>query len=582
MIDLSQEQQAIVDAPLAPLSVIACAGSGKTRTAVHRLVEISKRLYGHRGRVALLSFSNIAVNTFRQSYQTIVASLPPDISKTQVEISTMDAFITNNILRPHAYRTMGSKKAAYLLLGREPFLTNFKVKIGISTKGGKKIIPFNFTEMEAAIDNDIFHFYCSYFDKKHKINTNYALFLINQVGAHGAYTHNTGRYWCYKTLIEQPAILQALAQRYPHILIDEAQDISSLHKAILELLVNAGVQISLIGDPHQSIYEFAGADGFYLTEYKAKQNVAAYELTKNYRSVPDILSVANYLSSRTDKAERLAPKSHGGAFFIAYQPNEEKKLVSEFYDTLIAVALKPDNSAVLCRGSDLVNELKGKSRKIGQGVVKNFAKAAVLRDKDQNYQDAFKEVVSSVISLLDEPPKDLITKIIHPSQYPELRALRRIIWNFTRDVQEGLPSSDLIAVSEWQPQLKKNVEKLLANLKADFGLPITTNFKKKITKRDLPKDTSLLLADEKPLIRIDTVHKVKGESLDAVLYITKKEQVEQMLAGVATEVGRIGYVAITRAKNLFWLGVPAKVINELKPWLLAAGFREAEKSYSYT
>jgi len=44
---LSDEQQRIVDAPLAPMSVIAYAGSGKTCTAVHRIIAMRRRLGEH-------------------------------------------------------------------------------------------------------------------------------------------------------------------------------------------------------------------------------------------------------------------------------------------------------------------------------------------------------------------------------------------------------------------------------------------------------------------------------------------------------------------------------------------------------
>ncbi|MNV83491.1 hypothetical protein D3C71_1773010 [compost metagenome] len=74
---------------------------------------------------------------------------------------------------------------------------------------------------------------------------------------------------------------------------------------------------------------------------------------------------------------------------------------------------------------------------------------------------------------------------------------------------------------------------------------------------------------------MDTVHQVKGESLDAVLYLASKEHVAALLAGVDSEVGRIGYVAITRARNLLWLGVPASALAELRPALIAGGFQEA-------
>ena len=67
----------------------------------------------------------------------------------------------------------------------------------------------------------------------------------------------------------------------------------------------------------------------------------------------------------------------------------------------------------------------------------------------------------------------------------------------------------------------------------------------------------------------------KGESLDAVLYVAAKDHVQALLAGVDSEVGRIGYVAVTRARNLLWLAVPSNALKELRPALLASGFQEA-------
>jgi ATP-dependent exoDNAse (exonuclease V) beta subunit len=59
-----------------------------------------------------------------------------------------------------------------------------------------------------------------------------------------------------------------------------------------------------------------------------------------------------------------------------------------------------------------------------------------------------------------------------------------------------------------------------------------------------------------------------------VLYLATKEHVAALLDGVNSEVGRIGYVAVTRARNLLWLGVPANALKELQPALLAYGFQE--------
>ena len=84
------EQQAVVDAPMVPLCILACAGSGKTKTAVHRLVQMRRNLGDSRGRVALLSFSNVAINTFREGHDELANGLPSGTGRSRVDIDTLD------------------------------------------------------------------------------------------------------------------------------------------------------------------------------------------------------------------------------------------------------------------------------------------------------------------------------------------------------------------------------------------------------------------------------------------------------------------------------------------------------------
>lgn len=571
MIELSVEQQAIVDAPLQPLCVVACAGSGKTRTAVHRLAEVRKRLGDHRGRVALLSFSNVAVDTFRESYQGIAQSMPTGAGRYRVEIDTLDGFITSNVLRPHACRTMGATQAAFLVTGGEPFLNGFTFKT--------KAYPLSVTKMQVGIRGDAVYFYHANNDQTVELDTAYAVGIVNRLGRTGAYTHNLGRYWCHRALLEQPGVLRALARRYPHILIDESQDLGTPHQAILEQLVAAGTQVSLIGDPHQGIYEFAGANGRFLTQYGQRPEVKSYALTRNYRSVPSILSLANKLSARIDTAERQEPGTPHGAFFIAYKNAEREQIITAFRAAVLTAGLKPERSAVVCRGRDLADKLAGNDAPAGQGVVKSLALAAIHRDKQQDYLSAFKSVAGCVVGLLANPPRGLGAMITQPARYPEARLLRREIWNFTRNADTGLPSALMVADAQWHPLLVVRTKTLLTVLQQRFGLVPADNLGNKLAKTGLPNAPLMVGGDlatgPDVRIRVDTVHQVKGESLDAVLYLAAKDHVEALLAGVDTEIGRIGYVAITRARNLLWLGVPANSVAGLRSGLLARGFQEA-------
>ncbi|MBQ0215743.1 ATP-dependent helicase [Alcaligenes faecalis] len=566
----SPEQLAIINAPLAPMSVIACAGSGKTHTAVRRLAEMRRLLGSHRGRVALLSFSNIAVDTFRQSYQSLALEMSVGPGGHRVDIDTLDSFITRHVLHPHAHRTMQATQAAFLVTGGESFLSGFTFKPGD--------YPVGITSMQVGWRDSGIYFYYANNDQVVELNHSYASAIVHRLGRTGAYTHNFGRYWCYRTLREQPVILRALANRYPHILIDEAQDIGTLHQAILEQLINAGVKVSLIGDPNQGIYEFAGANGRFLSQYGSRTGVMGLKLTRNYRSVPPILELANKLSARNDNPDRIAPESAHGAFFIPYKTADRDNLIHAFQATVIATGLMAERSAVLCRARDLANKLAGNDSPAGQGTVKGFAQAAIARDKKQDYVEAFKGVAICIAGLLVDLPKGWVATVTQPARYPEAQPLRRLIWRFTRNPEAGLPSASLQADTEWHPLLRTRVKALLATLEKDHGLKPVDNIGKKLAKTKLPNAplavTVDLAASNVARIRVDTVHQAKGESLDAVLYIATKEHVTAMLDGVASEVGRIGYVAVTRARDLLWLGVPANSLSELRPKLVASGFQE--------
>lgn len=570
MKDLTSEQQAVVDAPLVPLCVIACAGSGKTKTAVHRLVHMRRSLGAARGRVALLSFSNVAIDTFRRAYDELATSLPSSAGRSRVDIDTLDGFITSHIMRPHGHRTMKAPRAAFLVTGREAFLEGFKFPTSS--------FPQSVTALNLAFVNGKETFFYVFNDQVDLVNSNIALSLIEKLGRTGAYTHDLGRYWAYRALKERPELLAALARRYPHIVIDEAQDIGSVHQAILELLINAGSSVSLIGDPNQGIYEFAGADGKFLIDYHQQAGVKQYSLKKNFRSAPVIVDLANGLCGRSDEPERCAPSTPHGAFFTGYKREQYSQLITAFQDAVSATGADIKKSAILCRGRALAETLRGDKAPAGQGLVKAFAAAAVLRDRHKDFQKAFQSVTVAVVALLDNAPPDLVSQITQPSGNTADRQLRKIIWAFTRDTATGLPSSSLVADKQWHAHLLVSVKSLLAKLETKFGFKQVANLGNKLSKKALPNvplTSAEDLADrDSTALRIDTVHKAKGESLDAVLYMTTKEHAQALLAGISTEVGRIGYVAATRARDLLWVAVPHSAINELRPKLVASGFKE--------
>jgi len=566
MTELSDQQKTIVGLPLEPISVTACAGSGKTLTAVHRLAEMRTRLNDEHGIVALLSFSNIAVDTFRREYLALVRTAQGDRRSHAVEIDTVDGFIVTNVLRPHGATLMGSARAPFLVDGREPFLKNFTVF------DGKR--PHPTANLEIGLASCGFTF--SVGQNSVSVPAGDATKALGKLGKAGAYTHDSARYWVLRILKERQFVLRALARRYPHILIDEAQDIGPVHQAILEMLVGAGSQLSLIGDPNQGIYEFSGANGGFLAKYGEQPGVTSKQLTINYRSVPAILGVANKLSGRNDKANRAEPQEFNGAFFIPFKKKEKDKTLQTFQSMVVRAGFNRKDGVILCRSSAWADDWSGGVDGQGQGIVRSFADAVIFRDKLNNMQKAYENTCSGIIGLLANGHGDLAARLARANPPADLIKLRRAIWTFARDSAEGLPAGTLLADTEWHPLMSARVKAFVGKIAADFGLTAGDNLGQKLAKKALENKPLIQLPDlaqvDVPVFKVSTVHKVKGESLEAVMYVANKEQVRQLLDGTGTEVGRIGYVAVTRARNLFVLAVPENCIAELEAALIEKGF----------
>lgn len=547
---VTEEQAAILRAGLSQQCVIACAGSGKTATAVRRLLGIREQLAGKRGYVALLSYSNVAVDTFRKEYRRLSSSTA-DLSP-RVLICTVDAFITSHILLPHAASSMGCARQPFLVQGSEAFLKGFTVSNGS--------FPVSILQLQVTIDKA---FKLTYSLRSGKaatpLDAGTATRAITKLGKTGAYTFNLARYWALRTLADQERLANVLARRYPHILVDEAQDIGSMHGALLSIVQDAGSKMSLIGDPNQSIYEFADADGSFLRGFATDNGIAIHPLSQNRRSVREIVSVSNQLTESKSTAIRAAPTRKHGAFFFKYSSEGMDKVLEAFMAVLASNQYDKSQAAILCRGSAMVDRLSGGGNATGQGATEKFACAAVCRDRQGDIGDAFEFAVDGALKLLHDPPQTLRRDVLTGSSDLAAKSFRRVVWQFLRDSAIGLPAANLPAKSVWQPALKTRVPTLLTALGTQSGVTPSATWMNTLTVKDLgdaPLWHGDMLTQSVAGVRVCTVHQAKGEGIDAVLYVTKPSDLKNLLAGPTTEEGRIGYVAVTRARDLVMLAVP--------------------------
>ena len=217
------------------MAIIACAGSGKTLTATRRLFEIYK-LVRNKDSIALFSYSNVAVSTFYNELNKILT-----IQKNNsIHISTFDSFLTEFVIVPHGKRHMGCTCTPFLISGSESFLQwdHYKLFINGNLRGRPQKIPFRIDELYLKPDGNNVAFYVKRGNVIYDVEPKDAWGKIKLVGKLGGYTHSLRSLWAALIFKLEPRLVEILSQKFPHILIDEAQDIGFLHSHIVEKLSN--------------------------------------------------------------------------------------------------------------------------------------------------------------------------------------------------------------------------------------------------------------------------------------------------------------------------------------------------------
>jgi len=333
------------------------------------------------------------------------------------------------------------------------------------------------------------------------------------------------------------------------------------------------------GDPNQAIYEFAGADGSFLRTYKETSGAKLYSLTQNRRSLSSIVDVANLVAGTTATAVRVPGERRNGAYYLKYDHKNVGASLALFETALAASGYAHHEAAILCRGRPYVAKLTGATSDAGTGSTEYFAQASVLRDRSGDIGLAFEYAVSGVIRLLDKPPVGLRSEIVTNAGGADVRAIRRLVWRFLRDSDGGLPSAALKAKTQWHPILKGRVEGLLSSIERVTSQKRLPSWANNLTTRDL-LDAPLwevdLASTATSTVRVDTVHKAKGESIRVVMYLARTEDANALLQGTGTEEGRIGYVAVTRAEDLLILGIPATAKASVISAIESKGFKAWE------
>jgi DNA helicase-2/ATP-dependent DNA helicase PcrA len=97
-----------------------------------------------------------------------------------------------------------------------------------------------------------------------------------------------------RMLVEHEHIARVYRRQFQFILVDEYQDTNKIQADFIDLLAREHQNVMVVGDDAQSIYSWRGANFQNILEFPNRYPKAqVFRIELNYRSVPEILEVAN-------------------------------------------------------------------------------------------------------------------------------------------------------------------------------------------------------------------------------------------------------------------------------------------------
>lgn len=292
--ELNDQQYAAVTAPPGKSLVIAGAGSGKTRTLTFRVAYLLNNGIPPEN-ILLLTFTNKAA---REMLDRVQALLP--VETRRLWGGTFHS-IGNRLLRLHGERL--GLRPGFSIMDREDqkdLLETVVSASGVDTTSYRfpkaEVLGdiFSMADNTMATIREVVEAQYEWFEPVvegiEKVRRAYAEKKLetNNVDFDDLLVM-TGRLFA-----EHEDLLERYRRLFQFILVDEYQDTNAVQCRLIDLLTGEKGNLMVVGDDAQSIYSWRGADLKNILEFGTRHPQARiYKIETNYRSVPEVLALAN-------------------------------------------------------------------------------------------------------------------------------------------------------------------------------------------------------------------------------------------------------------------------------------------------
>lgn len=334
-------------------------------------------------------------------------------------------------------------------------------------------------------------------------------------------------------LQERADVASIVRKQYRSFVVDEFQDVNLLQARLLDLWLGGRHDVCVVGDVAQTIYSFTGASPDYLTGFGRKHPGARIvELTRDYRSTPQIVTLANDVLARSSQREgtvRLSSQRDGGAQ-VTYRTYDDDRAEAEGVAAsiadLIAGGMAPHSIAVLMRTN-------GQSQAFEEALGARGIPVAVAGGKPFFARDDVRTAISR---------------------------LRAAAAAATDDGSVGEIVREVLSGVGWAPEAPSGQagSERWSNMNAIVGWADDSKAEALAAfVAELDERVAYQVEPDKAGVELATIHAAKGLEWDAVFLVGVAEGLLPIsyakTAAAREEERRLLYVAVTRARDLLTL-----------------------------
>ena len=280
--DLNREQEDAIFQE-GNVLLVACPGSGKTRTLTYKLAYELSKLEGTRRKfIIAITYTNRAADEIKERVQLL------GVNTKQLWIGTIHSFCLEWIIKPYS-------------LYSEDLKDGYKV---INSHDSEMIIsdlcqPYTtpritYYDCGYLANSDGLKWTCTNQDKQtgvREILTEYLQILKRN----RQIDFELILYYSFHLLKDNPLISRTLSRLFAYILVDEYQDTKEIQYQMISMIITASEGLTpafIVGDPNQSIFNTLGGYPIEKTDLESltDSEFKLMELSKNYRSSAAIIS----------------------------------------------------------------------------------------------------------------------------------------------------------------------------------------------------------------------------------------------------------------------------------------------------